>query len=192
MRNFPPSRSITARRSTCCVRPCSSSPPTKSAAARRGESIMPTSSRDLWRKMGRPGGSSHHGWTTSTAARRWANLAHCVANGEVSRASAAVGPVLRRALEPVRQPDPAQRLRSAKAQVSPELISGEHVGALAMSEPGSGSDWSRCACAPTAGAIATRINGSKMWITKRPGCRHAGRLCQDGSAGGVRRASPHS
>ena len=46
-------------------------------------------------------------------------------------------PVLRRAFQPVRQPDPPQRQRrSRSASYLPKLISGEHVGALAMSEAG--------------------------------------------------------
>jgi isovaleryl-CoA dehydrogenase len=49
------------------------------------------------------------------------------------------GPELRRAQQPVREPDQAQRHRAQRAKYLPKLISGEHVGALAMSEPGAGS-----------------------------------------------------
>ena len=69
---------------------------------------------DLWRKFGDLGvlgvtveeeyGGAGMGY-----------LAHVVAMEEISRASASVGPVLRRALESLRQPDPPQRHRGAKA-----------------------------------------------------------------------------
>ncbi len=64
--------------------------------------------RDLWPKMGALG---LHGITAPEAygGLGLGYLEHCVAMEEVSRASGAVGTLLRRALEPLRQPDRAQR-----------------------------------------------------------------------------------
>jgi isovaleryl-CoA dehydrogenase len=91
-------------------------------------------------------------------------LAHIVAMEEVSRASASVGLSYGAPLQPVRQPDPPQRQRGAKAKYLPKLISGEHVGALAMSEPNAGSDVvSMKLRADKKGGYV--LNGGKMWIT---------------------------
>ena len=95
-------------------------------------------------------------------------LAHVIAMEEVSRGSASVGlsygahsnlcvNQLRR------NGDEAQ-----KRKYLPKLISGEHVGALAMSEPGAGSDViSMKLKAEDKGGVYV-LNGSKMWITNGP------------------------
>jgi hypothetical protein len=81
-------------------------------------------------------------WRRSTAAP--AGLSRALRRDGGDQPRLGLGrPVLRRALQPLRQPDPPQRHRGAEARYLPKLISGEHVGALAMSEPGAGSDVSR-------------------------------------------------
>jgi isovaleryl-CoA dehydrogenase len=68
----------------------------------------------------------------------------------------------------VRQPDQAQRHRSAKAKYLPKLISGEHVGALAMSEPNAGSDVVSMKLRADFKGDRWVLNGTKMWITNGP------------------------
>jgi isovaleryl-CoA dehydrogenase len=96
---------------------------------------------------------------------------------ELSRASASIGLVLRRAFEPVRQPDPPQRHDAQKKRHLPKLVSGEHVGALAMSEPAPARTSSRCDCGRKRGDRYV-LNGNKMWITNGP-TPDAGGLRQD-------------
>ena len=123
--------------------------------------------RDLWPKMGALG---LHG---ITAPEEYGGLGlgyleHCVAVEEVSRASASVGLSYGAHSnlcinQIVRNGNEAQKRRYL-----PKLISGEHVGALAMSEPGAGSDVvSMTTRADTKGAHYV-INGTKMWITNGP------------------------
>jgi isovaleryl-CoA dehydrogenase len=95
-------------------------------------------------------------------------LAHVIAMEEISRASGAVG--LSYAAHSnlcVNQlwlhGDEAQR-----ARYLPRLISGEHVGALAMSEPGSGSDVTSMALQARKHGERFRLTGRKMWITNGP------------------------
>jgi isovaleryl-CoA dehydrogenase len=128
---------------------------------------------DLWRKMGDLGVL---GITVSEeyGGANMGYLAHMIAMEEISRASASVGlsygahsnlcvnQIKRNGTEAQRQ------------KYLPKLISGEHVGALAMSEPGAGSDvismklqaeWKE----PSAsGGGYYVLNGSKMWITNGP------------------------
>jgi isovaleryl-CoA dehydrogenase len=128
---------------------------------------------DLWRKMGNLGvlgitvdeeyGGANMGY-----------LAHMIAMEELSRASAAValsyGAHSNLCVNQIkRNGSPEQRQKYL-----PKLISGEHVGALAMSETGAGSDvismklkaeWKE----PSAsGGGFYLLNGSKMWITNGP------------------------
>jgi isovaleryl-CoA dehydrogenase len=123
--------------------------------------------RELWPEMGALG---LHGITVE---EEWGGaglgyLAHCVAMEEVSRASAAVGlsygahsnlcvNQLRR------NGNDAQRRKYL-----PKLISGEHVGALAMSEPGAGSDVVSMRTRADKKGDRYVLNGSKMWITNGP------------------------
>jgi isovaleryl-CoA dehydrogenase len=95
-------------------------------------------------------------------------LAHMVAMEEISRASASVGLSYgahsNLCVNQIRRNGtPEQRQRYL-----PKLISGEHVGALAMSEPGAGSDvLSMKLRAQEKGGYFV-LNGSKMWITNGP------------------------
>jgi isovaleryl-CoA dehydrogenase len=122
---------------------------------------------DLWRKMGDLGvlgitveeeyGGAAMGY-----------LAHMVAMEEISRASASVGLSYgahsNLCVNQIRRNGtPEQRQRYL-----PKLISGEHVGALAMSEPGAGSDvLSMKLRAQDKGGYFV-LNGTKMWITNGP------------------------
>jgi isovaleryl-CoA dehydrogenase len=96
-------------------------------------------------------------------------LAHVVAMEEISRASASVGLSYgahsNLCVNQLRRWGTAEQ----KRRYLPKLISGEHLGALAMSEPGSGSDVMSMRL--HARAIGDRyvLNGSKMWITNGPG-----------------------
>ena len=122
---------------------------------------------DLWRKMGDLGllgvtVEEDYGGTAM------GYLAHVVAMEEISRASASVGlsygahsnlcvnQIRRNGSE-------AQRRRYL-----PKLVSGEHVGALAMSEPGAGSDVVSMRTRATRRGDHWVLNGSKMWITNGP------------------------
>ena len=95
-------------------------------------------------------------------------LAHCVAVEELSRASASV------ALSYAAHSNLCvnQILRNAsdgqKRQFLPKLISGEHVGALAMSEPEAGSDVVSMTLRAERCGDAYVLNGRKMWITNGP------------------------
>ena len=122
---------------------------------------------DLWRKMGDLGvlgitvpeqyGGADMGY-----------LAHMVAMEEISRASASVG--LSYGAHSNLCVNQINRNGNAaqKAKYLPKLISGEHVGALAMSEPGAGSDVisMKLNAEDTGGYFL--LNGSKMWITNGP------------------------
>ena len=95
-------------------------------------------------------------------------LAHMVAMEEISRASASValsyGAHSNLCVNQIRRNGSAAQ----RAKYLPKLISGEHVGALAMSEPGAGSDvLSMKLRAEDKGAYFV-LNGSKMWITNGP------------------------
>ena len=123
--------------------------------------------RDLWPRLGNLGllgitveeeqGGSGLGY-----------LEHCVAMEEVSRASASVGLSYgahsNLCVNQLRlNGTPAQR-----QQYLPKLISGAHVGALAMSEPGAGSDVVGMRTRAIRRGDRYVLNGSKMWITNGP------------------------
>ena len=122
---------------------------------------------DLWRKMGELGvlgitvpeedGGAGMGY-----------LAHMVAMEEISRASASIG--LSYGAHSNLCVNQLKRNGNAaqKAKYLPKLISGEHVGALAMSEPGAGSDVMGMKLRAVDKGGYYVLNGSKMWITNGP------------------------
>ena len=95
-------------------------------------------------------------------------LAHCVAMEEVSRASASVGLSYgahsNLCVNQIRRNGTPEQ----KRKFLPKLISGEHVGALAMSEPGAGSDVVSMRTRAEKRGDRYVLNGSKMWITNGP------------------------
>ena len=120
--------------------------------------------RELWVPMGELG---LHGITVEEAdgGLGLGYLEHVVAVEEVARASASVGLSYgahsNLCINQIRRwGTPAQ-----KARYLPRLISGEHVGALAMSEAGAGSDVVSMKLRAEAVAGGFRLNGTKFWIT---------------------------
>jgi isovaleryl-CoA dehydrogenase len=123
--------------------------------------------RDLWPQLGELGllgitveeelGGSGLGY-----------LAHCVAMEEISRASAAVGLSYgahsNLCVNQVRRNGNDEQ----RKHYLPKLISGEHVGALAMSETGAGSDVVSMRTRAERRGDRYVLNGSKMWITNGP------------------------
>jgi isovaleryl-CoA dehydrogenase len=119
---------------------------------------------DLWRKFGDMGllgltVEEEYGGT------KMGYLAHIVAMEEISRASASVG--LSYGAHSNLCVNQIRRNGSAaqKAKYLPKLVSGEHVGALAMSEPGAGSDVVSMKLRADLKGDRYVLNGSKMWIT---------------------------
>ncbi len=122
---------------------------------------------DLWPQMGALG---LHGITVEEeyGGSGLGYLAHCLAMEEISRASAAVGlsygahsnlcvnQIRRNASE------------EQKRRYLPKLLSGEHVGALAMSEANSGSDVVSMRLRADRKGDRYVLNGAKMWITNGP------------------------
>ena len=122
---------------------------------------------DLWKKFGDMGllgitvdeayGGSGMGY-----------LAHVIAMEEISRASASVG--LSYGAHSNLCVNQINRNGSdeQKAKYLPKLISGEHIGALAMSEPNAGSDVVSMKLSAKDAGDHYVLNGSKMWITNGP------------------------
>jgi isovaleryl-CoA dehydrogenase len=123
--------------------------------------------RDLWPEMGALG---LHGITVEEefGGAGLGYLEHCVAMEEISRASAAVG--LSYGAHSNLCVNQLSRNGSAaqKKKFLPKLISGEHVGALAMSEPGAGSDVVSMRTRADKKGDRYILNGTKMWITNGP------------------------
>lgn len=120
--------------------------------------------RHLWPKMGALG---LHGITVEEeyGGAGLGYLEHVVAMEEVSRASASVGLSYgahsNLCVNQIRRNGSEEQ----KRRYLPKLISGEHVGALAMSEPGSGSDVVSMRLKAEKKGDRYVLNGSKMWIT---------------------------
>jgi isovaleryl-CoA dehydrogenase len=124
---------------------------------------------DLWRKLGDLGvlgvtveedyGGAALGY-----------LAHIVAMEEISRASASVGLSYgahsNLCVNQIRRNGNAEQ----KRKYLPKLVSGEHVGALAMSEPNAGSDVVSMRMRAEPKGDRYLLNGTKMWITNGPDC----------------------
>ena len=122
---------------------------------------------DLWRKLGALGVlgiTVEEGYGGSALGY----LAHIVAVEEISRASAAVGLSYgahsNLCVNQIRR----NGTEAQKKRYLPRLVSGEHVGALAMSEPGAGSDVVGMRLRAEARGDRYVLNGNKMWITNGP------------------------
>src|SRR3984957_5150089 len=122
---------------------------------------------ELWPEMGALG---LHGITVEEeyGGAGMGYLAHCVAMEEVSRGSASVGLSYgahsNLCVNQIRK----NGNKEQKRRYLPKLISGEHVGALAMSEAGSGSDVVSMRLAAQKRGSHYVLNGTKMWITNAP------------------------
>ena len=123
--------------------------------------------RQLWRPMGELG---LHGITVEEefGGLGLGYLEHCIAMEEISRASGAVGLSYgahsNLCINQIRRWATAEQ----KKRYLPQLISGEHVGALAMSEAGAGSDVVSMRLQAQAQGDRYVLNGSKFWITNAP------------------------
>src|ERR687898_937725 len=137
--------------------------------APRGDEIDRSNSfpRDLWPELGKLG------LLGITVEEEWGGsalgyLEHCVAMEEISRASAAVGLSYgahsNLCVNQIRR----NGNEDQKRRYLPKLISGENLGALAMSEPGSGSDVVSMRTRAEKRGDRYVLNGNKMWITNGP------------------------
>jgi isovaleryl-CoA dehydrogenase len=137
--------------------------------APRAEEIDRTNTfpRDLWPEMGALG---LHGITVEEelGGAGLGYLEHVVAMEEISRASASVGLSYgahsNLCVNQIRRNGRDEQ----KRRYLPKLISGEHVGALAMSEPGAGSDVVSMRTRAEKRGDRYVLNGNKMWITNGP------------------------
>ena len=123
--------------------------------------------RDLWPKMGALG---LHGLTVEEeyGGAGLGYLEHCIAMEEISRASASVGLSYGAHSNLCVNQMRRNGNETQKRHYLPKLISGEHVGALAMSEPGAGSDVVSMRTRAIKKGDRYILNGSKMWITNGP------------------------
>src|SRR3982751_6414807 len=140
---------------------------------------------DLWRKMGELGvlgitvpeeyGGANMGY-----------LAHMVAMEEISRASASVGLSYGAHSNLCVNQIKRNGSEAQKAKYLPKLVSGEHVGALAMSEPGAGSDVVAMQLRAEKHADGYTLTGRKMWITTGPDADVVGVYAKTDPAAGPR------
>ncbi|WP_310593384.1 isovaleryl-CoA dehydrogenase [Pedomonas mirosovicensis] len=137
--------------------------------APRAEEIDRTNTfaRDLWPKLGALG---LHGITVpeESGGSGLGYLAHCVAMEEISRASASIGLSYGAHSNLCINQINRWGTKEQKEKYLPKLISGEHVGALAMSEPGAGSDVVSMKLRAEKRNDRFVLNGNKMWITNGP------------------------
>ena len=122
---------------------------------------------DMWKKFGDMGllgitveeqyGGSNMGY-----------LAHTIAMEEISRASASVGLSYGAHSNLCVNQISKNGSREQKLKYLPKLCSGEHIGALAMSEPNAGSDVVSMKLAAVKDGDEYVLNGNKMWITNGP------------------------
>ena len=120
--------------------------------------------RDLWPEMGALG---LHGITVKEefGGADMGYLAHCVAMEEISRASASVGLSYGAHSNLCINQIHRWGTPEQKRRYLPKLISGEHVGSLAMSETGAGSDVVSMTLRADRRGDRYVLNGAKMWIT---------------------------
>lgn len=95
-------------------------------------------------------------------------LEHVVAMEEISRASASIGLSYGAHSNLCVNQIKLNGSEEQKKHYLPKLLSGEHVGALAMSEPGAGSDVIGMKCTAQQNGDHFILNGNKMWITNGP------------------------
>lgn len=95
-------------------------------------------------------------------------LEHCVAMEEISRASASVGLSYGAHSNLCVNQIRLNGTEEQKRRYLPKLVAGEHIGALAMSEPGAGSDVVGMRTRAEKRGDRYVLNGSKMWITNGP------------------------
>jgi len=95
-------------------------------------------------------------------------LDHVIAMEEISRASASVGLSYGAHSNLCVNQISLNGTNEQKAKYLPKLVSGEHVGALAMSEAGAGSDVMGMQCKAVKKGDKYILNGHKMWITNGP------------------------
>ncbi|KVA52188.1 isovaleryl-CoA dehydrogenase [Burkholderia cepacia] len=124
---------------------------------------------DLWKKFGDLGvlgmtvaeeyGGANMGYT-----------AHMVAMEEISRASASIGLSYGAHSNLCVNQIHRNGTEAQKQKYLPKLVSGEHIGALAMSEPNAGSDVVSMKLRADKRGGRYVLNGTKMWITNGPDC----------------------